>query len=151
MDLSKFIRPEHSFVGVQAAAKWRALEMIASIASTACGVDGPALLRALESRENLGSTGCGNGIAIPHAAIEGMTSPRGVLVRFGHPLDFQAVDDIPVDVAVLLLFGEANRGEYLNVLSSIARQLRSKDVLRAMRTARTAEEMYASFIRQDGR
>lgn len=55
-------------------------------------------------------------------------------MRFGHPLDFHAVYDIPVDVAVLLVFGEPNRREYLNVLASIARKLRSEDVLRAMRT-----------------
>jgi PTS system nitrogen regulatory IIA component len=146
MDLSDIIRPEHSFVGVQASTKLRALEYLASKASEAFGVERTAVLQALESRESLGSTGCGNGIAMPHAAIEGMAGPRGLLVRFVRPLRFEAIDDIPVDIAVLLLFGAANRGEYLNVLAAVARQLRSETLMRAMRAARSPEEMYATFV-----
>ena len=123
MNLPSIIRPEHTFIGLSAPTKWRALQTIADKAAKAFSVDGPTILKALETREKLGSTGIGNGIAIPHAAIEGMTSPRGLLIRFTQPLDFEAIDDIPTDIAFVLLFGESNRGEYLNVLSAIARRL----------------------------
>ncbi|MBC2806298.1 PTS sugar transporter subunit IIA, partial [Rhizobium ruizarguesonis] len=67
-------------------------------------------------------------------------------IRFAQPLDFEAIDDIPTDIAVVLLFGETNRGEYLNVLSAIARRLQSDGVLAAMRKARTVDEFYSDFI-----
>lgn len=121
MNLPNIIRPEHTFIGVSAPTKWRALQTIADKAAKAFSVDGQTILKALEAREKLGSTGIGNGIAIPHAAIDSMTSPRGLLLRFAQPLDFEAIDDIPTDIAFVLLFGENNRGEYLNVLSAIAR------------------------------
>ena len=129
MNLSNIIRPEHTFIGLSVATKWRALQA-----------------KELESREKLGSTGIGNGIAVPHAAIDGMTSPRGLLIRFAQPLDFDAIDDIPTDIAFVLLFGENNRGEYLNVLAAIARRLQSEGVLAAMRKARNVDEFYSDFI-----
>ncbi|ARQ61204.1 protein-N(pi)-phosphohistidine--sugar phosphotransferase [Rhizobium sophoriradicis] len=150
MNLPNIIRPEHTFIGVSAPTKWRALQTIADKAAMALSVDAQIILKALETREKLGSTGIGNGIAIPHAAIDGMSSPRGLLLRFSRPLDFEAIDDIPADIAVVLLFGENNRGEYLNVLSAIARRLQSDGVLASMRKARTADEFYSDFIADSG-
>lgn len=146
MNLSNIIRPEHTFIGVSVSTKWRALQTISDKAARAFGMDAQAILKALEAREKLGSTGIGNGIAIPHAPIDGMTSPRGLLLRFAQPVDFEAIDDIPTDIAVVLLFGENNRGEYLNVLAAIARRLQSESVLAAMRKAKTVDEFYSDFI-----
>ena len=98
MNLPNIIRPEHTFIGVSAPTKWRALQTISEKAAKAFSVDGQTILKSLEAREKLGSTGIGNGIAIPHAAIDGMTSPRGLLVRFAQPLDFEAIDDIPAEM-----------------------------------------------------
>ena len=103
MNLSNIIRPEHTFIGLSVTTKWRALQAISEKAGNAFGIDGQTVLKALESREKLGSTGIGNGIAVPHAAIDGMTSPRGLLIRFAQPLDFEAIDDIATDIAVVLL------------------------------------------------
>jgi PTS system nitrogen regulatory IIA component len=146
MNLSNIIRPEHTFIGLSVATKWRALQAICERAGKAFGIDGQTILKALESREKLGSTGIGNGIAVPHAAIDGMKGPRGLLIRFAQPLDFDAIDDIPTDIAFVLLFGENNRGEYLNVLAAIARRLQSEGVLAAMRKARNVDEFYSDFI-----
>jgi mannitol/fructose-specific phosphotransferase system IIA component (Ntr-type) len=146
MNLASIILPEHTFIGVSVTTKWRALQTMAEKASKAFDVEETTILRALESREGLGSTGIGNGIAVPHAAIAGMTLPRGLLVRFAQPLDFEAIDDVPTDIAFMLLFGENNRGEYLNVLAAIARRLQSEGVLASMRKARSADELYSDFI-----
>jgi len=146
MNLADIILPEHTFIGVSAATKWRALQAMAEKAGKAFAIEEQPVIRALESRESLGSTGIGNGIAVPHAAIPGMTSPRGLLIRFAHPLDFEAIDDIKTDIAFMLLFGENNRGEYLNVLAAIARRLQAPGVLESMRRARSADELYSDFI-----
>lgn len=146
MNLSDIIRPDHTFVGVVATTKWHGLQTIAQKAAEAFAMDSKTILRALESRESLGSTGIGNGIAVPHAVVEGMTHPQGLLIRFARPLDFEAVDDVPTDIAFVLLFGESHRGEYLNVLAAIARQLQSPGIVASMRKAKTAEEFYSDFL-----
>jgi PTS system nitrogen regulatory IIA component len=146
MDLSTIILPEHVFVGLSAPTKWRALQNLSSKAAHCLGLDEGSVLRALEAREKLGTTGIGNGIAVPHAAIAGMTRPRGLMVRFGHPVDFEAIDDVPTDLAFVLLFAENGRSEYLNVLAAIARRLRTEGVLIAMRQAKSADELYSVFM-----
>ncbi len=75
MNLSNIIRPEHTFIGLSVTTRWRALQAIAEKAGNAFGIDGQTVLKALESREKLGSTGIGNGIAVPHAAINGSDEP----------------------------------------------------------------------------
>ena len=68
------------------------------------------------------------------------------MVRFGHPVDFEAIDDVPTDLAFVLLFAENGRSEYLNVLAAIARRLRTEGVLTAMRQAKSADELYSVFM-----
>ena len=145
MDLSTIILPEHVFIGVAAPTKWRALQTLSTKAASCFGLDGAAVLRALETREKLGTTGIGNGVAVPHAAIAGMTRPRGLLARFAQPVDFEAIDDIPTEWAFVLLFGEGGRSEYLNVLAAIARRLRTEGVQAAMKQAKSADELYSIF------
>jgi PTS system nitrogen regulatory IIA component len=146
MDLSNIIRPDHVFIGLSAPTKWRALQILSAKAAHCLGLEDAAVLRALETRERLGTTGIGNGIAVPHSAIAGMIRPRGVMVRFSHPVDFEAIDDVPTDLAFVLLFGEGGRSEYLNVLAAIARRLRAEGVLAAMRQARTADALYTVML-----
>jgi PTS system nitrogen regulatory IIA component len=146
MDLSTIILSEHVFVGLSAPTKWRALQLLSSKAARCLDLDEGAVLKALEGREKLGTTGIGNGIAVPHAAIAGMTRPRGLMIRFSHPVDFEAIDDVPTDLAFVLLFAENGRSEYLNVLAAIARRLRAEGVLTAMLQAKSADELYSVFM-----
>jgi nitrogen PTS system EIIA component len=146
MDLSKIILPEHVFVGFSAPTKWRALQMLSAKAAECLNLDEAIILRALEAREKLGTTGIGNGIAVPHSAIPGLARPRGLVVRFAQPVDFEAIDDVPAEFAFVLLFGEDGRSEYLNVLAAIARRLQTEGVLHTMRQAKTSDALYAAFI-----
>ncbi len=146
MDLSTIILPEHVFVGVSAPTKWRALQTLSSKAAHCFDLDEAMVLRALEAREKLGTTGIGNGVAVPHAAIAAMTKPRGLMVHFAHPVDFEAIDDVPTELAFVLLFGEGGRSDYLNVLAAIARRLRTEGVLTVMRQTKSAEELYSVFM-----
>lgn len=116
MDLSTIILPEHVFVGLAAPTKWRALQMLSSKAASCFGLDEAMVLRVLEAREKLGTTGIGNGVAVPHAAIAGMTRPRGLMVHFAHAVDFEAIDDIPDGMGVRAAF----RGRRTERLSECA-------------------------------
>ncbi|MGQ3278789.1 MAG: PTS sugar transporter subunit IIA, partial [Shinella sp.] len=105
------------------------------------------IAKALLARENLGSTGIGRGIAIPHALIEGLPKSLALVARLARPIDFEAVDDIPVDIVVLLLSPASGQGQNLNILSCIARQLRDDHTVGAIRAARSAEEVFVLLTR----
>src|SRR3954452_7842378 len=83
---------------VSAANKRQALALIAETAARTLGVDAADILDALAEREQAGSTGVGPGGAAPHARLNGLERMRGVFVRLDQPVEFESVDDQPVDL-----------------------------------------------------
>ena len=99
------------------------------------------ILEALQARERLGSTALGRGVALPHARLEGDAPPLILFARLRRPIDFEARDEEPVDLVILVLWPEASPEGFLPALSDICRSLREPQVLRRLRSARTPEEV----------
>jgi PTS system nitrogen regulatory IIA component len=99
----------------------------------------------LTKRESLGSTGVGAGIAMPHARLQAVQKPFGLLARLKKPIDFDAIDGRPVDLIVLLLM-PAVASEHLNALASVARKLREPDRLDRMRRAPDAASLFQELV-----
>lgn len=146
MSVDRILAPSDALVGLRAAGKGALLEELARRAANALGLGLAAetILPALIRRESLGSTGVGDGIALPHARLEGIARPYGILARLRDPIDFDAVDDRPVDLVVLLLLPAVAEGETLNALACVARRLRDPEAAAAMRAARDAAALYAA-------
>ena len=85
--------------------------------------------RTLLQREKLGSTGLGQGIAIPHGKIPSIDRVYGLFARLAHPIDFDAVDDQPVDLVFLLLAPEHAGADHLKALAQISRLLRDPAIV----------------------
>src|SRR4051794_38669402 len=90
------LSPTRIAVDVRASDKRALLRTLAERSAAALGIAPDLVLRALVKREELGSTGVGNGIAIPHARLDGVEVPFGMLVRLQRPIVFEAVDGLPV-------------------------------------------------------
>jgi PTS system nitrogen regulatory IIA component len=134
---------------VSAANKRKALAVIAEIAARNFGLDAGDVLDALTEREQAGSTGVGHGVAAPHARLEGLTRLRGVFVRLEHAVDFDSVDDQPVDL-IFALFApkEATGVEHLRALARVSRILRQSELRQQLRQARTTDAIHA-LLAQD--
>ncbi|HZZ67001.1 MAG TPA: PTS sugar transporter subunit IIA [Phenylobacterium sp.] len=132
---------------VGAANKRKALAVIAEIAARNFGLDASDVLDALTEREQAGSTGVGHGVAAPHARLEGLTRLRGVFVRLDRAVDFDSVDDQPVDL-IFALFApkEAAGVEHLRALARVSRILRQADLRQQLRQARTADAIHALLV-----
>jgi PTS system nitrogen regulatory IIA component len=96
----------------------------------------------IERREELGSTGIGGGVSMPHARFREINKPFGLLARLKQPVNFEAIDGQPVDLVFLLLLPAASQLDQLNTLAAVARKLRDPKVLRDLRQATTASELY---------
>lgn len=131
---------------VSAATKRQALAVIAEIAARNFGLEVGDVLDALAEREAAGSTGVGHGVAAPHARLEGLDRMRGVFVRLEHPVDFQAVDDQPVDLLFALFAPKSATTEHLRALARVSRLLRQADVREHLRQARTADAIHAILV-----
>ena len=146
MNLSNIIRPEHVFADFTAPSKQKLLQALSKIAGKALAIPEGVIFEPLSTREKLGSTGIGNGIAIPHSRLPGLEEPFGMFVRLGKPVDFEAIDETPVDIVFLLLMPDRAGKDHLNVLACIARRLREPEVLRDVRSAPDAARLYLSLV-----
>lgn len=145
MRISEVIKPEDVAIGVSTSSKSKLLKLLSEKAAHALGISEQGILAALQSREDLGSTGVGAGIAIPHAPVAGLNGPFGFLVRLSKPVEFDAIDDEPVDIVCLILMPPEGQSAYLKLLSNIARQLRSADTLKKIRSANDREQVYSAI------
>lgn len=136
-------------IDLNAPSKTRLLQILAEKASRSVGIDDREIFSALQSREKLGSTGIGAAVAIPHALVAGVKKSFGLIARLGKPLDFDSIDGVPVDIVCLVLSPPESGGSHLTVLSQIARLLRSADVVKRVREARSKEQLYAVIAGDD--
>lgn len=133
---------------VNAPNKRQVLAVISEIAARSLGLDATVVLDALTEREQAGSTGVGHGVAAPHARLAGLERMRGVFVRLEHPVDFDSVDDQPVDL-VFALFAPADAGSaHLRALARVSRLLRQGDLREQLRQARTADAIHALLVQE---
>ncbi len=97
---------------------------------------------AVSERERLGSTGVGYGVAIPHARLEGLSSVRAVFARLETPLEYESIDEQPVDLVVLLLAPANASGDHLKALAQVSRLLRREEIRDKLRTAPNKEALH---------
>lgn len=135
MDLTDLIGPEDIYVPLKASCKKQVLQDLAEFASSKTGVSGNEIFQTLLEREKLGSTGIGNGIAIPHGRLDGLKEIAGIAAILDKPVDFESIDDEPVDVVFMLLAPSESSADHLKALARIARLLREPKVLESLRKA----------------
>ncbi len=97
----------------------------------------------LLERERLGSTGVGHGIAIPHGKLAQLTRLHGLFARLDTAVDFESVDDQPVDLVFLLLAPEGAGADHLKALARISRLLRNASVVEKLRASDDPAALFA--------
>ena len=147
MDLSDLIEVSAIMPALKANSKKQALQFLAERAAHITGLPEREIFDTVLRREKLGSTGVGNGIAIPHGKIPGIRRITGVFARLEQPVDFDSLDDQPVDLVFLLLAPEGAGADHLKALSRIARVLRDGDIVAKIRGTSDAAAIH-SFLSQ---
>jgi len=146
MALSDLLSQKAVVLNLHARCKREALAMLADRAAAVTGADAAAIREALMEREKLGSTGVGRGVAIPHGKIEGLSAITGLLAKLDAPIDFEAVDEQPVDLIFVLLAPKDASAAHLKALAKVSRLLRDDRVREALRGAATPEAMFAIAV-----
>ena len=133
---------------VTATSKRQALAVVSEIAGRSFGVKASKVLDALLEREAVAPTGVGKGIAVPHAQVEGLERMRAVFVRLEKPVDFDAVDDKPVDLIFAILAPPGSGSEHLRALARVSRIMRRADLRDQLRVARNADASHALLAQE---
>ena len=143
MEIANLISPASVVANLRVGSKKQALQDLAKRAAETTGLPERAIFEVLLERERLGTTGVGNGIAIPHGKLPGLRRLYGLFARLETPIDFDAVDEQPVDLIFLLLAPEAAGADHLKALARVSRLLRDRAVCEKLRGADQADAMYA--------
>ena len=124
MPLTDLVAPNAIIPALKVNNKKQALQELAARAAVLSGQNERAIFDILMQREKLGSTAVGNGIAIPHGKMPNLTRLFGLFARLDRPVDFEALDGLPVDLIFLLLAPEGAGADHLKALARVARLLR---------------------------
>ncbi len=142
MELSKILKVEAVKVISTASSKKRLLHEMGEIANAVYGINTTRAVDALLERESLGPTGVGHGVALPHARIEDVDQVVGVFVLLEKPIEFEAVDRQPVDIAFALFAPKEAGVEHLKALARVSRTLRDADVCTKLRANSDPATLY---------
>ncbi len=143
MNIANLLQEKSIFVGLKSGSKREFLTDLAQRASGVCSIDALSLFDTIMERENLGSTGLGGGVAIPHGRFYELTQPMVFFARPSYPVEFDAVDGKPVDLAFLLISPESSGADHLTALASLSRCLKDESICERLRQMSNPTEIYA--------
>ncbi len=143
MDLVDILVPNGVVANSRATSKKQILQDLARKAAELTGAEERAIFDVLLERERLGTTGVGNGIAIPHGKLAGLKRLWGVFARLEKPVDFEAIDEQPVDLVFLLLAPEGAGADHLKALAKVSRLLRDRRICEKLRGSEKPDALYA--------
>lgn len=143
MDIGELITPDSVIANLRASSKKQALQDLAQRASEITDQHERAIFDVLLERERLGTTGVGNGIAIPHGKLPDLDRLHGLFARLERPVEFDSIDEQPVDLIFLLLAPESAGADHLKALAQVSRLLRDKSTCEKLRGTDSPEALYA--------
>ena len=150
-DLGDLLSPQAVQAALAVPNKKALFQQLGGIASKLVDADARMIVHRLVERERLGSTGFGGGIAIPHGKLDGLKRVLGVFVRLDEPMDYQAIDDLPVDLVFMLLSPSGAGAEHLKALASVSRRLRDRSFGAKLRGAGSSDALYALLTAAEAR
>lgn len=143
MELADLVQKGAILPALKAGSKKQLFQDIANRAAEVYGVNAREVISGLLAREQLGSTAMGDGVAIPHARLEGLTQIVGIFARLEKPVDFDAMDGRGVDLVFALLAPEHAGADHLRALARVSRLLRSGELREKLRETSRSEALYA--------
>ena len=146
MDLGDILAQDAVIGDLRASSKKQMLQAVAEHAAELTGLSAREIFDTVLQREKLGSTGVGNGIAIPHAKFPGFGRIIGIFAHLAEPIDFDALDDQPVDLVFLLLAPEDAGADHLKALSRVARVMRDPARVALLRATSDPNTLYHHLV-----
>ena len=143
MEINDILSPDAIIPSLRVTSKKQALQELSKKAADLTGLPERTIFDVLIERERLGTTGVGNGIAIPHGKLNGIDGLHCLFARLESPVDFDSVDEQPVDLICVLLAPESAGADHLKALARVSRLLRDRAACEKLRGSDTADAIFA--------
>lgn len=149
MDIHSILTASRTKAHVDGISKKRVLETLASVfADDISDFNVDELYQNLINREKLGTTGIGGGIAIPHCRFNTGGATYCACLTLEKPIDFDAVDNKPVDIIFAMLVPENAESSHLEMLAKLAEMLQQPAFVQRLRDASSDAELYDIAVSQ---
>jgi len=143
MNIDELINPERIAYDAHAGSKKRTLELISGLlTANNPNMTEDEIFESLIERERLGSTGLGHGVAIPHARLKGREEAIGAFIKLDAGIDFDAIDQQPVDLVFALLVPEHYTDEHLHILANLAEIFSDEPFCEKLRNSEDANQAF---------
>jgi len=142
-NIGEMIQPSSIVANLRVSSKKQALQELSKRAAELTGLSERKIFEVLIQRERLGTTGVGHGIGIPHGKLSELDRLYGLFARLEHPIDFDSIDEQPVDLICVLLAPETAGADHLKALARVSRLLRDQSVCEKIRGSDKAEAIHA--------
>jgi len=143
MQISEILSSDSILRGQDFTSKKMALEELSKLlANTDSSIRYIEVFDCLVAREKLGSTGLGKGIAIPHARLKGGKKTIAAFIQLQHGINYDAIDEAPVDILFALLVPEDSTDEHLEILSHLAEMFSNSETLEQLRSETSVDGIY---------
>ena len=140
-NIVKYLTEDSIILDCDSKSQKNALEIISNKMSKLTSTNKDEIFEKLYEREKLGTTAFGNGIAIPHARIEGIDDAKIIILKLNQAIDFNSTDNIKVDIIISLLVPKDSNDVHIKLLSNIATLL-DKEIFRdQLRKANIASDV----------
>lgn len=148
MELIELLDLDRVKNNIEASSKKSLLQDLSYLLAKSSDIPDAEIFALVMERERLGSTGVGHGVAIPHARIPGLDKIVGCFASLTNPVDFDSIDDEPVDLVFMMVGPEDGGSEHLKALARISRLLRNRDTCQKLRSATNNEMLYDLLVGQ---
>lgn len=135
----------HILPAAKVETKKQALQELSKLAEAQTGLSAHAVFEVLFAREKLATTGVGHGIAIPHGRMDNIDRVYGFFARLETPIDYEAIDEKPVDLMFMLLAPQDAGSDHLKALAKISRMFRDAGFADKLRKTKDAKALYSLF------
>lgn len=146
MEIADLIESGSVLADVRVSTKKQALRDLADRAADLTGLDSRKIFETILGRERLGTTGVGQGVAIPHGRLPDLDKLFGLFAHLDSPIDFDSIDDEPVDLIFMLLAPETAGADHLKALAKISRLLRDKETCEKLRGCSSSDALFALLM-----
>ena len=145
MELADFLTKEQVVTDLKASDRWEAIEELIDLLVDSGQIKPDhreAIVSIVKKREASMSTGIGFGIGIPHASTDLIDNVTGAFGRSKDGVNFDALDNQPVNLVMLFLVPQGQFQKHLHTLAKIAKMLHKKEFRKSLEEAKDAAEMY---------
>ncbi|WP_368644739.1 fructose-specific PTS transporter subunit EIIC [Alkalibacterium putridalgicola] len=146
MKINDVLKKDLMIMDLKARTKESAIdEMVKRLVDEGAVSDFDTFKEGIMAREAQTSTGLGDGIAMPHSKNKAVKEPAVLFAKSSSGVNYNALDGQPVEIFFMIAAPEGGNDLHLEVLASLSRRLVDADVVQALKTTQTPEDVQTIF------